>query len=111
MWGRWAGEEDIKSLEDRLRGADDSNFGLFNYVNEVNAEVDLLEEQIGEISSEVERYRRQASAQDAAQRAAILVSPTLFLSQTHTRARMHTRDAYSPHLRESGSYTERERLL
>eukprot|EP00884_Botryococcus_braunii_P006483 jgi/Botrbrau1/15836/Bobra.40_1s0020.2 len=66
------GEKDIPSLVRRLRGADDSNFGLFNYVNEVNAEVDTLEEQIAAIMAEVELYRRQASSQDAAQRAAIL---------------------------------------
>jgi coiled-coil domain-containing protein 63/114 len=73
------GEKDIPSLVRRLRGADDSNFGLFNYVNEVNAEVDTLEEQIAAIMAEVDRYRRQASAEGAAQRAALFVRLTLSL--------------------------------
>ena len=29
--------------------AEDANFSLFNYVNEVNAEVEKLEDQIGDI--------------------------------------------------------------
>lgn len=37
--------------------AEDANFSLFNYVNEVNAEVEKLEEQIAEIKVQTELPR------------------------------------------------------
>lgn len=41
--------KDIDAIVQRFSEAEDANFSLFNYVNEVNAEVEKLEEQIAEI--------------------------------------------------------------
>ena len=39
--------------------AEDQNFALFNYVNELNGECEKLEEQIADIRSEIEKYKGQ----------------------------------------------------
>lgn len=44
-----AGMKDIDAIVERFMEAEDANFSLFNYVNEVNAEVEKLEEQIAVI--------------------------------------------------------------
>ncbi|KAL3134675.1 Outer dynein arm protein 1 [Trebouxia sp. C0010 RCD-2024] len=43
------GMKDIDAIVERFMEAEDANFSLFNYVNEVNAEVEKLEEQIVDI--------------------------------------------------------------
>lgn len=43
--------KDIDAIVERFMEAEDANFSLFNYVNEVNAEVEKLEEQIAEIKA------------------------------------------------------------
>ena len=45
----YAGMKDIDAIVERFMEAEDANFSLFNYVNEVNAEVEKLEEQIADI--------------------------------------------------------------
>jgi len=46
--------KDIDASVERFMEAEDANFSLFNYVNEVNAEVEKLEEQIAEIKVQTE---------------------------------------------------------
>ena len=41
--------------------AEDQNFALFNYVNELNGECEKLEEQIGDIKAEIEKYKGQGA--------------------------------------------------
>ena len=41
--------------------AEDQNYTLFNYVNEVNAEIEKLEDQITAIKAEIERFRGEVS--------------------------------------------------
>lgn len=41
--------KDIDAIVERFMEAEDANFSLFNYVNEVHAEVEKLEEQIADI--------------------------------------------------------------
>jgi coiled-coil domain-containing protein 63/114 len=53
------GITDIDELVNTFIEAEDQNFSLFNYVNELNSEVEKLEEQIAEIRSEIEKYRGQ----------------------------------------------------
>jgi len=36
---------------------EDQNFSLFNYVNELNTEIEKLEEQIVETRNEIDRYK------------------------------------------------------
>lgn len=43
------GMKDIDAIVEVFMEAEDANFSLFNYVNEVNAEVEKLEEQIADI--------------------------------------------------------------
>ncbi len=45
--------KDIDAIVERFMEAEDANFSLFNYVNEVNAEVEKLEEQIADIKVSV----------------------------------------------------------
>merc|ERR1719313_1146621 len=49
----------IDELVDTFINAEDKNFTLFNFVNELTSEIEKLEEQIAEIKSEVEKYRGQ----------------------------------------------------
>ena len=48
-----AGMKDIDAIVERFMEAEDANFSLFNYVNEVHAEVEKLEEQIADIKVSV----------------------------------------------------------
>ena len=41
--------KDIDAIVERFMEAEDANFSLFNYVNEVHGEVEKLEEQIADI--------------------------------------------------------------
>jgi TolA-binding protein len=41
------------------RYTEDENFRLFNYVNELNQEIEKLEEQISDIKNEIEKYKGQ----------------------------------------------------
>lgn len=51
--------------------AEDQNFTLLNYVNELNQEIENLEEQISEIRSEIEVYKGRGLSSDN-QRKAVL---------------------------------------
>ena len=53
------GISDIDELVTTFINAEDQNFALFNYVNELNAECEKLEEQIADIKSEIEKYKGQ----------------------------------------------------
>ncbi len=55
----FAGMKDIDAIVERFMEAEDANFSLFNYVNEVNAEVEKLEEQIAEIKVQTELPQSQ----------------------------------------------------
>ena len=44
------GIEDIDLLVAKFIEVEDKNFALFNYVNELNNEIELLQEQINEVS-------------------------------------------------------------
>ncbi len=51
------GIEDIDQLVSSFISAEDHNYTLFNYVNEVNTEIEKLEDQISVIRSEMDKYR------------------------------------------------------
>jgi len=59
------GITDIDELVTTFINAEDQNFSLFNYVNELNQEMEKLEEQIQEINLEAERYKGQAGSTDS----------------------------------------------
>ena len=55
------GISDIDELVTTFINAEDQNFALFNYVNELNAECEKLEEQIADIKAEIEKYKGQGA--------------------------------------------------
>lgn len=59
------GMKDIDAIVERFMEAEDANFSLFNYVNEVNAEVEKLEEQIADIKEEIEKYRGETQTAES----------------------------------------------
>lgn len=53
------GITDIEQLVNTFIEAEDQNYALFNYVNELNSEIEKLEEQIAEAKSEIDKYKGQ----------------------------------------------------
>ena len=68
--------------------AEDQNFSLFNYVNELNNEVEKLEEQIAEIKTEIEKYKGQGGQNDR-QRKKLLKDLEDRLASTEARAEQY----------------------
>ncbi|KAL4431319.1 hypothetical protein ABPG75_006575 [Micractinium tetrahymenae] len=66
------GAADVDELLEALVAAEEANFSLFNYVNDLSGEVDKLEEGIGGLRSEVERYRAETLAAANGDRAVAL---------------------------------------
>jgi uncharacterized protein YdcH (DUF465 family) len=58
--------QDIDELIEKFKTADDQNYTLFTYVNELNQEITKLEEQVKGIDSEIEAAQRQAVARASA---------------------------------------------
>lgn len=53
------GITDIDQLVNKFIEVEDQNFALFNYVNELNGEMELVQEQIKEIKAEIEQFKSQ----------------------------------------------------
>jgi chromosome segregation ATPase len=58
------GISNIDELVNTFIDAEDQNFSLFNYVNELNNEVEKLEEQIAEIKQDIDKYKGQGGQND-----------------------------------------------
>ncbi|PNG99325.1 Coiled-coil domain-containing protein 63, partial [Tetrabaena socialis] len=58
------GIEDIDQLVNTFLAAEDQNYTLFNYVNEVNQEIEKLEDQINVMRSEINKYRETGQELD-----------------------------------------------
>jgi chromosome segregation ATPase len=86
------GIKDIDELVTTFIEAEDQNFALFNYVNELNAEVEKLEEQINEIKVEIEKYKGAGQSFDN-QRKKILKDLEERLEKTEARAALHEQKA------------------
>jgi len=65
------GIEDIDLLVSKFIEVEDKNFALFNYVNELNNEIELLQEQINENQAEIEKFKSE-EVEMASQRKALL---------------------------------------
>ena len=76
---------DIDELVTTFINAEDQNFALFNYVNELNAECEKLEEQIADIKAEIEKYKGQGLNTDN-QRKKILKDLEERLAKTEAKA-------------------------
>ena len=79
------GVTDIDELVTTFINAEDQNFSLFNYVNELNHEIERLEEQITEIKTEIDKYRGQGVNTDN-QRKKILKDLEERLARTEGKA-------------------------
>ena len=82
------GISDIDELVTTFINAEDQNFTLFNYVNELNGECEKLEEQIADIKSEIEKYKGQGLNTDN-QRKKILKDLEERLAKTEAKAEQY----------------------
>eukprot|EP00658_Telonema_sp_P-2_P054229 TRINITY_DN4314_c0_g1_i3.p1 TRINITY_DN4314_c0_g1~~TRINITY_DN4314_c0_g1_i3.p1 ORF type:complete len:579 (+),score=272.54 TRINITY_DN4314_c0_g1_i3:85-1821(+) len=78
----------IDALVDTFINAEDKNFTLFNFVNELTSEIEKLEEQISDIKAEVDKYRGQDMNSDH-QRKKILKDLEEKLGRTETKAEQY----------------------
>jgi chromosome segregation ATPase len=76
---------DIDELVATFIGAEDQNFQLFNYVNDVSAEIERLEENISKIRGEIDQYKGKGIEGDN-QRKKILGDLRTKLSKTEGKA-------------------------
>ena len=58
------GVYDINELVTRFLEAEEQNFSLFNYVNDINTEIERLEHSIADMRNQVEKYRGQGMSTD-----------------------------------------------
>jgi hypothetical protein len=68
-----AGIQDIDELVAAFNAAEDANYTLFNYVNEVNTEVEALEDNIGRVRQEIDAYVAQVGCRTTAGGAVSLI--------------------------------------
>ncbi|XP_031560443.1 coiled-coil domain-containing protein 63-like [Actinia tenebrosa] len=51
--------EDIDLLVNKFIEVEDRNFALFNYVNELNNEIEMVQEQINEVNADIEKFKSE----------------------------------------------------
>ncbi|CAF0873211.1 unnamed protein product [Brachionus calyciflorus] len=75
------GETDLDKLVERFIQVENKNYAIFNYVNELNNQVELLQEQIDQIKTDVRQFEKQGIEMEE-QRKRILME----LEQKHHNA-------------------------
>ena len=55
---------DINEIVTRFLEAEEQNFSLFNYVNDINSEIERLEHNISDMRNQIEKYRGQGMSSD-----------------------------------------------
>jgi coiled-coil domain-containing protein 63/114 len=55
---------DINDIVTRFLESEDINFSLFNYVNDINSEIERIEHNITEMRNKIEKYRGQGMSTD-----------------------------------------------
>lgn len=58
------GIHDINEIVSRFLEAEEQNFSLFNYVNDINSEIERLEHSISDMRNQIEKYRGQGMSTD-----------------------------------------------
>lgn len=58
------GDEDIDTLVTNFIKTEDENFALFNYVNELNNDVEIVAEQIENIQSDIDQFKTESSVME-----------------------------------------------
>ena len=79
------GITDVEEVVSTFLEAEDKNFSLFNYVNELNSEIERLELAISDTKVEIEKYKGQGVSTDT-QRKQILRNLDERLQNTKTKA-------------------------
>ncbi len=82
------GIDNIDELVQSFIDAEDQNYSLFNYVNELNNEVEKLEEQIAAIKAEIDKFRGQGGQNDR-QRKRLLKDLENRLASTEERSEQY----------------------
>jgi chromosome segregation ATPase len=65
------GTSDINEIVTRFLESEEQNFSLFNYVNEINSEIERLEHSISEMRNQIEKYRGQGMSSDTQRKKAL----------------------------------------
>lgn len=55
---------DINEIVNKFLEAEEQNFSLFNYVNDINSEIERLEHSISDMRNQIEKYRGQGMSSD-----------------------------------------------
>lgn len=76
---------DVDEIVQRFLEDEDKNFSLFNYVNDLNSDIEILELQISDVKVEIEKYKGQGVSTDT-QRKQILRSLEERLQRTESKA-------------------------
>lgn len=58
------GLTDVQEIINKFLEAEEQNFSLFNYVNDINTEIERLEHSISNMRSQIEKYRGQGVSSD-----------------------------------------------
>lgn len=58
------GVSDVNELVSRFNSVEDQNFSLFNYVNEINNEIEKLSEEIVDIQRQIDQIREQNAVEE-----------------------------------------------
>lgn len=104
------GEEDIYLLVKKFIETEDKNFALFNYVNELNNELEMVQEQINEIQKNIELFKEQG-VQHQAERQNILRGLEGKLNQTTKDGDAHDKWVYNFHIKKFSYFTEVFQLI
>lgn len=58
------GLSDVNDIVSKFLEAEEQNFSLFNYVNDINSDIERLEHSISDMRSQIEKYRGQGMSSD-----------------------------------------------
>jgi coiled-coil domain-containing protein 63/114 len=58
------GVTDVSEIMNKFLEAEEQNFSLFNYVNDINSEIERLEHSISNMRNQIEKYRGQGMSSD-----------------------------------------------
>ena len=87
------GEDDIYLLVKRFIETEDKNFALFNYVNELNNELEQVQEQINDVQNSIQKFKEQG-VQHQAERQTILKGLEEKLKSTTKEADLYDKYVY-----------------
>lgn len=73
---RVTGNPDMAGLVQRFKAVEDTNFSLFNYVNEINNDIEKLSEEISEAQGQINAMKAQGSILDEDEQHKVLLLET-----------------------------------